>query len=304
MSAANRGMGFLPEKDGQYDDLVVGDGPDAQRIGRNRDASEDLLTGAAPIPSESFALVPVLPLFRDQEDTSTCLPTTALNVAESSLAANGGGLVEPGSIPHLYSTANALSVPAGAKLEDTGAYGRIILQVLREWGVAPDKVWPLRDPKTRRIIATRDASGRIVGGPLVERAPPHVHQRASSWKLDEQLTIYSRDQACLDTVAASIAQRSGIIACGPVDGLFMYYNGRGVLGASKLSDFRGNHAVAIVGFRTNPTTKRREYLIRNSWSMWGLVYMKQPSMAWVDEEWVLSQRELYRLRVSRGRRTS
>ena len=59
--------------------------------------------------------------------------------------------------------------------------------------------------------------------------------------------------------------------------------------------------VAIVGYRTEAQTAKRQYLIANSWGDWGLTFQGRPSMAWVSEEWVLAQEEIYQMRVTRGR---
>ena len=282
---APRSFGWLPETPGQHDEIVGGP---------NRDASNDLLAGATPIPSEFLRLVPALPAFKDQDLSSTCVPHAVVNVAEASLKAISGKAVDPSSIFELYGTANALIEPPGAPLQDVGTYARVVMHVAKEWGVARDRDWPFRNPKTGRVDLPRATT----------RVPPDVLQRASSWKLDEQLTIYATGPDRLRTIDAALASLSGVPAAGVVDGAFLGYQGRGVLGAPNLDDARGRHMVAIIGYRTNKTTKKREYLIRNSWRSWGLVFQGQPSMAWVSEEWVHAQEELYRLRVSRGRRTA
>ena len=294
MTAAARGMGWLRELPGQFDGLVVGPNPSSPPIGPNRDASEDFLAGAAPTPDEFVRLVPSLPPFRDQEDANVCVPTAVLNVAEATLKATTGMTIEPGSVGQPYAIANALTQDAGSQLGDFGSFPRVVMQVVKEWGVAPDRIWPFRDPRTRHIVREN----------LITRPPPDVLQNASSWKLDEQLTIYATGADRLRTIDATIAGFGGVPTAGIVDGAFMSYRGRGVLGPPDPQDDRGRHMVAIVGYRTNKITRKREYLIRNSWSEWGLILMKQPSLAWVSEEWVLAQEELFRLRISRGRRTS
>ena len=287
-----RGFGFLPEAPGQHDSLVVGADPDGPSLGRNPDASA-VLAGAAPVPEEVVRLVTALPPFKNQEDTNTCVPHAIFNIAEASLTATGSP-IEPSSVPQLYCTTNALVQPPGTPLQDLGTYGRVALQVTKEWGVARDVDYPFRDSRTARIIP----------GIVTTAVPPDVHQRATSWKLDEQSTIYAQGQDRLRTVDVILAAIGGVVAAGVVDSKFMNYQGRGVLGAPDLQDARGRHMTAIIGYRTNKTTRRREYLIRNSWPQWGLVLMDQVSLAWVDQDWVLAQEELYRLRVSRGRRTS
>ena len=284
MSAAPRKFGWLPEPEGAFDDLTGG---------RNRDASEDLLAGAAPAPKEALRLVPHLPPFKEQGDSSTCVGHGILNVGESTLRATTGTKIEPGSIPQVYTTANQLIEPPGSPLQDIGTYGRVVMHVCKEWGVAPDRIWPFRDPRTGKIDHKR----------LVTRVPPDVLMAASSWKLDEQLTIYATGEDRLRTVDAAIANLSGIPTAGVVDQAFLDYQGRGVLGAPDPRKFRGRHMVAIIGYRTN-AAGRREYLIRNSWRAWGLVLMNQPSLAWVNEGWVLAQEEMFRLRVSKGRKTA
>ena len=279
-----RNFGWIPEDAGQHDDLTGGP---------NTDASPELLAGAAALPDESLRLVLALPAFKDQDVTSTCVIHAIANVAESSLKAITGFTIDPSSIPQLYAAANALLAPPGTPLQDIGTYARVVLQVAKEWGVARDIDWPFRDP-----------SGETDVRRVVTRVPPDVLQRASSWKLDEQQTIYAKGADRLRSVEAAVHALAGVPVAGVVDGAFMNYDGRGVLGAPNLADVRGRHMVAIMGYRTNRVTKKREYILRNSWRGWGLVYLKQPSMAWVSEAWVHAQDELYRLRVSRGRKTA
>ena len=285
MPVVARKFGWRPEIDGEHDALVGGP---------NRDASEDLLTGAPIIPSEASALVAALPVFKDQDVTNSCVAHAVANTAESSLRAISGQPVEASSIPALYCAANMLIEPPGSPLLDIGTYGRVLMHVAREWGVARDKDYPFRDPRT----------GRIIPGIVTKRVPPDVLQHASAWKLDEQLSINATGKARIDAVCLAITRLAGVPTAGVVDTAFMNYNGRGVLTAPKPGDVRGRHMVAIVAFRTNKTTKKREFCIRNSWSRWGLVWMNQPSLAWVDESWIHAQSELYWLRVSRKRRTS
>ena len=288
---SSRGFGWLIEGPGEHDALV---GLDGVPMGRNRDASEDLLAGAVPVPDEFTRLVQSLPLFKDQDDTNTCVVHAIFNIAEATLKAQGGPSVEPSSVPQVYATANQLLAAPDEALKDIGTFGRIAMLVCKDWGVARDADYRFRDPRTNKIIA----------GIVTTRPPPHVHQRASSWKLDEQLTLYATGEERLRTVDQVLAAMSGIPAAGVVDAAFVNYTGRGVLGPPNLANARGRHMVAIIGYRTNKTTKQREYLIRNSWRGWGLVIGTHPSLAWVSSGWVLAQEELYRLRVSRGRRTS
>lgn len=289
-----RRFGWRQEAPGEFDALIVGPSANATPMGPNRDASEDALAGSTPTPDEFIHLVAALPAFKAQDDSNTCVPTTICNVAEATLRATTGATIEPSSIPQLYTTANALSDGPGAALQDVGSFPRIVMQVAKEWGVAPDRVWSFRDLKTGRIVTER----------LVTRPPPDVLQAASSWKLEEQLTIYATGSTRLRTVDAIIASFGGVPTAGIVDDVFLNYQGRGVLPAPNPQTARGRHMVAIIGYRTNKTTRKREYLIRNSWRQWGLIFANQPSLGWVSEEWVLAQEELFRLRVSRGRRTA
>jgi hypothetical protein len=292
--ATPRTFGFLLEAPGEHDTCCGGP---------NRDASVDLLTGAIVIPDVHTALVTALPLFKDQGFTSTCVPTALLNIGETSLRAISGKPVEPSSIPAAYAASNALlRTRPGEPIQDIGTYGRTVNQILKDWGAARDVDYPLRDPTTGEIHMVDDPEvGRT--SVVTANVPPHVLQHASSWKLDEQLTIYARGPARIETIAAAIVTLAGIGAAGVVDTAFMNYDGHGVLGPPKPGDVRGRHMVAIIAFRRNPTTRKREFLIRNSWSLWGLTFMDQPSLAWVSEDWVQAQDELYQLRVSRGRKT-
>lgn len=280
-----RRTGALLERPGEHDALVGGP---------NRDASEDLRIGAVPVPTEALGLVASLPPFKDQDTTSTCFPTAIVTAAETRLRALGVP-VEASSVPQLYCAANQLVEPPDAPLKDIGSYGRIVMQVAREWGVARDKDYPLRDERT----------GEIIPGIVTRRVPGDVLQNASSWKLEEQLTIYATGADRLQTVETALhLLLEPVPTAGVVDAAFMAYDGRGVLTAPDLARARGRHAVCIVGFRTNPRTNHREYLIRNSWRGWGLVLQDQVSLGWVDENWVHAQEEMYRMRVSRGRRGS
>ena len=278
-----RMTGALIERPGEHDELVGGP---------NRDASEDLRVGVVPIPNEALGLVASLPPFKDQETTNTCFPTAIATAAETRLRALGVP-VEPSSIPQLYCTANALIEAPDAPLRDVGTYGRIVMQVARDWGVARDTDYPLRDPRT----------GELVPGVATARVPGDVLQSASSWKLEEQLTVYATGADRLRTVETALhLLLEPVVTAGVVDAAFMAYDGRGVLGAPDLARAQGRHAVCIIGFRTNPRTARHEYLIRNSWRGWGFVLQNQVSLGWVDENWVLAQEELLRMRVTRGRR--
>ena len=281
---APRAFGWLPEAVGQHDELVGGP---------NADAS-DLLAGAAPTPSEFCLLASSLPAFKDQDITNTCVIHTICNVAEGTLKATSTRTVDPSSIPQLYATANALIEAPNAPLKDDGTYARVAMQAAKEWGVARDADWPFRDPRT----------GKIIAGIVTTRVPPDILQRASSWKLEEQRSIYAHGPDRLRTVETIIAGLGGVPTAFVVDSVFQYYDGRGVLGAPKAGDVRGRHMVAIVGYRTNARSLKREYLIANSWRAWGLVFQGRPSMAWVNEEWVLAQEEMYQMRVTHGRRTS
>ena len=160
-----RGFGWRPEAPGEHDALLDVHG---RPIGVNRDASE-ILSGAASTPDEFLRLVPFLPAFKDQEATNTCVIHTICNLAEGTLAATTGEIVPPSSIPQPYTTANALIVPPGAPLHDDGTYGRVAMQVAKDWGVARDSDWPFRDPRT----------GRIIPGIVTTRVPPDIHQRAN-----------------------------------------------------------------------------------------------------------------------------
>lgn len=281
-----RSFGFLKEEPGQHDALC----------GVNRDASEDLLAGSAALPDDTgFRLTRALPKFKNQADTNVCVPTAITNGAETRLRAIGVA-VETGSVPQLYALSNQLIEAPGAPLRDVGTYGRTCMQAAADWGVARDADYPFRDPRTGAIDKAR----------LVARLDkrPDVLQRASSWKLDEQLTIYARGPDRIRTIRAALVNLEPIPTAGVVDRAFMGYAGRGVIGAPNMLDQRGRHMVLIVDYRTNPTTKKIEFLIRNSWSSWGLVHLNQPSLAWVDENWIQAQEEMYRMRVSHGRRTS
>lgn len=282
-----RAFGWLPEAAGQYDDLR---GVSGEPLGPNPDASE-LLTGAAPPPSEFVGLVASLPSFKNQDITNTCVVHTIANIAEGTLAATTGKPVEPSSVPQLYATANALITDPGVPLSDDGTYARVAMLVAKEWGVARDADWPFRDAQT----------GQIIAGIVTTRVPPDVLQRASSWKLEEQRTIYATGPDRLRTVEGIIAGLGGVPTAFVVDGAFLDYDGRGVLGAPNPRDFRGRHMVGIVGYRTNAQTKKREYLIANSWRMWGLTFQGRQGMAWVSEEWIHAQEEMYQMRVTRRR---
>lgn len=280
---APRFFGFIAEADGEHDALCGGP---------NRDASESLLVGATPLPDETLQLIPALPLFKSQDLTSTCVPTGITNAAETSLRARGHAVVEPSSVRQLYALSNQLLLAKpDDPLRDDGTYARVAMKAAADWGVAKDRDWPFRDPKTGKQNS------------VTEKVPPDILQRASSWKLDEQLTIYATGPDRIQTVCAALVNLEPIPTAGVVDQTFMDYNGRGVLPAPDDRRAVGRHMVCIVAYRTNKATKKREFLIRNSWRQWGLILQQQPSLAWVSEEWVLAQEEMYRMRVSRGRRT-
>ena len=280
---AARSFGFIPEPEGLHDPLCGGP---------NRDASEDLLAGATPLPEEALQLLRALPDFKSQDLTSSCVPHAIANAAETRLRALGNAVVEPSSIRQLYALSNQLLLAKpDDPLRDEGTYVRTCLKAAAEWGVARDKDWPFRDPKTGKQNS------------VTERVPPDVLQRASSWKLDEQLTIYAAGGERIKTICAAIANLEPIITAGVVDKTFRDYNGRGILPAPDETKAVGRHAVCLIGYKTNPVTKKREFLLRNSWRRWGLILQNQPSLAWVTEEWVLAQEEMYRMRISRGRRT-
>lgn len=276
-----RFFGFLPEAEGQLDPLCGGPNPDA---------SAELLAGTTPLPDEAMALVRALPAFKAQDLTNSCVSHAIANAAETRLKAIGTSIVEPSSVRQLYALSNQLLlVKPTDELKDEGTYARTCMKAAAEWGVARDKDWPFRDPKTGKQNS------------VTERVPPDVLQRASSWKLTEQASIYATGPARVQAVCAALANLEPIPAAGVVDDTFMNYNGRGVLPAPDVTREVGRHMVCIVGYRTNMATKKREFMIRNSWRRWGLIYWNQSSLAWVGEEWVGAQDELYRMRVTRGR---
>lgn len=281
---AARFFGFLPEPEGLHDNLCGGP---------NRDASEDLLANAAPLPTEALQLLRALPDFKSQDLTNTCVSHAIANAAETRLRALGNSIVEPSSVRQLYTLSNQLLLAKpDDPLLDEGTYVRTCLKAAAEWGVARDRDWPFRDSKTGKQNS------------VTEKVPPDVLQRASSWKLDEQLTIYTKGEEKIRTVCAAIANLEPIVTAGVVDKTFLNYSGRGVLPAPNDLQVVGRHAVCLIGYRTSSTTKKKEFLLRNSWRQWGLILHSQPSLAWVTEEWILAQEEMYRIRVSRGRRTA
>ena len=279
-----RAFGWLEEKPGEFDALEDRDG---QRIGRNRDGAQDL-AGAAPPPQESLTLVHSLPPFKDQGNEPLCVTHGLLNGAETRLRALGVA-VPAGSVRAPYALSLALlRTFRGEPLVNLGTYPRVAFQCAKDWGVPPDSVWPFRDPRSGDVLDP------------IEEVPPHVLQAASAWKIEEQLTIYAEGDERVRVVATAVANLEPVPCAGRVDQAFVDYQGRGVLGAPDPSRDRGGHMVCIIGYRTNPRTKRLEFLIRNSWSAWGFVLQSQPALAWVSEEWVKAQADLFRIRVTKG----
>lgn len=281
-------LGCLFEMDGEHNDICGGP---------NRDAAEQL-AGVVSVPDEALALLQYLPAFKDQGSLGdprgsslTCAAHGIANGAETRLRALGFE-VPPSAIRQIYTLSNQLLRSyRGERLQDVGTYPRVAMKACAEWGVAPDSAWPFRDPVTGAI------------NDVTKDVPPDVLQKASAWKLKEQTTIYATGAERVRLVCAALAPKAGMpgepIPCaGPVDRVFMSYGGHGVLPAPDPNDDLGGHMVCIICFRTN-AQKKREFLIRNSWPGWGFTMQNQESLGWCSEEWLMAQRDVFSLSVTR-----
>lgn len=266
-----RGYGFIPELDGQHDVLC----------GVNRDVGE-LFGAPTSLPSEAMALVNALPALKNQGESNSCVAHGIANGAETRLKAIGLS-PPPSAVRQIYTQSNELlRRTKNEKLRDDGTYARTAMKACADFGVAHSTDWPLYD-----------ASGHLQD--VTKEVPPGVLQHASAWKLREQFSVYATGQARLNAVCGALVNLNPLPCAGQVDTVFEAYNGSGVIPAPDPAKLAGGHMTCIVAYRTNVAGKR-EFMIVNSWSDWGL--QSGHSLAWVSEEWVLALQEIYGLALT------
>lgn len=273
-ASTSYGFGWIPELDGQHD-LLCG--------GMNLDAGEHF---GAPVglPKTSLDMMNALPPVKDQGSTSTCVAHGIANGAETRLAIQGIK-VPPSAVRQIYTLSNELLKRSIAeKLKDEGTYPRVAMKACADFGVGEEKDWPLYN-----------AGGHV--NDVTQEVPLDVLQRASSWKLKEQFTVYQTGRERLATVAACLSNHQPMPCAGLVDQVFMDYNGVGVLPASDPRRIAGGHMVCLIGYRTN-AAGHYEFLIVNSWKGWGFA---DRSLAWVSEAWILGLQEIFRFTLTHGR---
>jgi hypothetical protein len=271
-----RGMGFKAEPAGAFDQLC----------GVSRKVT-DLVAVTTDLPLEAMKLATFRPpVFKDQDGTSTCVAHGIANSAETRLRSLGVN-VEPSSVRALYTLTNELlRTNKSDALADDGTYPRVAMKVAAEYGVPLEQDWPLWKPDQRSVNS------------VTEEVPPDIIMRASSWKLTEQFAITDTNPAAkITSVASAIAAGYPLPIAGDVDEAFLNYSGSGVVGATDQRYIVGGHMTCLLCYRTNPTTKKKEFLLLNSWLNWGM----PGGLAWVSEEFVLSMLEVYAFTLTHAR---
>jgi hypothetical protein len=173
-----------------------------------------------------------------------------------------GKAVPYGSPQAGYSLGRILGrATAKTKLTDDGAYTRLVMEGARKFGVARESDWPLSEENLNADL------------------PPDILQRGSAWKVDEYYRIFATGDARVQAFAQALANRYPLVVETYTDEPFdTYKGGEEPIPAPKTKE--GAHAIAVIAYRTR--NGKKEFLIANSWSRWGL----PNSLGWANEEWV------------------
>ncbi len=271
-----RGMGFIREEE------VDGEPEHNGMVGVNPGIDMHFGGSLSAYPGEALALANALPALKTQGGTNSCVGH-GIDVGAEARCRVQGINVPPGSPLGIYNLTCMLQRKnANEPLRDEGSYARIAMKACADFGVPQEIDWPLWNPDGSQRSATTEL-------------PPHILQRASAWKLKEQFTVYQTGQARIDACCKALAQKFPLPTAGMVDEPFMNYNGSGVLTRPDPQLEVGGHMTCIIGYRTNSAGKK-EFLIVNSWVRWGM----PGSLAWVDEEWVKTQWEIYAFTITKG----
>lgn len=257
--------------------LLVEDGAVSERIdcdfGEPKPAAA-LFGAVTSLPGEAMDLAQNLVTFRDQLSSSSCTGHAICRAADARLRVQGK-IVPYGSPLAAYTVGRTLSLKTpGEKLEDFGAYTRLVMEGVRQWGVAPESEWSL----TSETINAK--------------LPPDVLQRASAWKIEDYFRIYATGSSRVDAFCKALADRYPLVVETYTDDAFNAYRGKGVIPAptAKVAP----HAVCVLGYRT--VDGKRQFLIGNSWGGWGL----SNSLGWASEEWVMATIGAYALTFTLG----
>lgn len=255
--------------------------------GANRGVG-DHLGSIGSLPIEAMGLANAMGPFKDQNGSSTCVGHGLGRGADTRMRVQGI-IQEYPSVRAIYTLSNELlRAKKTTKLEDTGTYARVAMQGCADFGVPFEKDWPLWK---------EDGSGVY---DVTQEVPPDVLQRASAWKLKEQFTVYETGQARIDRCCDALAKNFPLPCASTVDDVFGNHTGLDVLPAP-IATATDGHMLCIVGYRTNITHGKREFLISNSWLDWGFNLTSSiRGVAWVSEEWVLALHEIYSFTMTHG----
>lgn len=149
--------------------------------------------------------------------------------------------------------------------KDSGSYIMYDLNSLVQYGVCEESTWNYDENKVfaqPNILAYKEADDNTL-------------------KIDNFYKIRTLNQYRLQDVETAIRANHPVIFGTAVDKKFLSYSG-GDIAIDEPSTYVGNHAMIIVGVRTNNGNK--EFYVRNSWGNWN-----SNGHAWFTAKYITSQ---------------
>jgi len=229
-----------------------------------RDFVADALFGAPVGVPKEFSLEKYIRKIRNQEQTNSCVGHglwAAVQIREQILGMNSGESSPMG----FYGLARMLGkLSREEQLVDEGAYPRLAMKGIREWGIPLEAKWPFDPSKVNQEL------------------PWDVLQQASATKISAWYRIDSIGQGRVNGVMQAISKGYPVSFGTNVDAVYEEWNGKGVIGP-RAGRSLGGHYTTIVGYRTERDGSV-SFQFQQSWGTgWG-----QNGLGWLCEQRITS----------------
>lgn len=262
--------------------------------------SRGLRQPLSSLPSSWMKLAACVSPLLDQEGGS-CTAHASVTCLETAMTSAGTPMPFHCSTSDVYHNGRAIDRVADwkgnfAPLRDEGAMPNQVDRAIEAFGVRPTRK-PVGDSNLSDTdLATINDEPSLADLEVSAHACPVI---------SESIPDCSSGASLADVVselcsALSATEYNGIAICGLpvktgawVDRTFMDWESDEAVGASNPMNGGGNHAFALIAYRTNARTGKKEFLLRNSWGSWGVSVdlgdgRNITGCVWVSEEFIAS----------------